>query len=91
MCGICGIVGATDSNAIERMTNVIAHRGPDDWGISHFPDDKLDLGHRRLSIIDLSPRGRQPMSNEDGTLWITFNGEIYNYLELRETLDIGAP
>src|SRR5215472_8707131 len=87
MCGICGIVGAIDSNAIERMTAVLAHRGPDDWGISRFPESNLDLGHRRLSIIDLSPRGRQPMSNEDGSLWITFNGEIYNYLELKQGLN----
>jgi len=69
------------------MTSRLAHRGPDDGGVSYFPEAGLDLGHRRLSIIDLSPRGRQPMTNEDGRLWITFNGEIYNYRELKSGLD----
>ena len=87
MCGICGIIGAGERGAIERMTASLAHRGPDDGGWSHFPEAALALGHRRLSIIDLSPRGRQPMANEDGTLWISFNGEIYNYRELKDGLD----
>lgn len=71
------------------MTNVAAHRGPDDKGYALFSfggDGELALGHRRLSIIDLSPLGHQPMANSDGTLHIVFNGEIYNYVELREEL-----
>ena len=87
MCGICGIAGTKDRRVIERMTQSIVHRGPDDGAVHGFPADALMLGHRRLSILDLSPRGRQPMSNEDGSLWITFNGEIYNYLELKKELD----
>lgn len=87
MCGICGIVGSRDRGVIERMTSSIVHRGPDDGGVEIFPEDNLALGHRRLSVIDLSPRGRQPMSNEDGRVWISFNGEIYNYRELKASLD----
>ncbi len=87
MCGICGIVGANDRDLIAGMARSLEHRGPDDGDVRHFPEAGLDLGHRRLSIIDLSPRGRQPMTNEDGTLWITFNGEIYNFRELKAGLD----
>ena len=87
MCGICGIVGSNDREVIGRMTASLIHRGPDDGGIEIFARHNLAFGHRRLSIIDLSPRGRQPMANEDGTLWISFNGEIYNYRELRASLD----
>ncbi len=87
MCGICGIVGSNDRSTVERMTASLYHRGPDDSGIEHFPRHNLDLGHRRLSIIDLSPRGRQPMANEDGSLWVSFNGEIYNYRQLKSSLD----
>src|SRR5262245_960285 len=86
MCGICGIAGNIDRDVIERMTASLVHRGPDDGGIEIFPGHALALGHRRLSILDLSPRGRQPMSNEDQSLWISFNGEIYNYRELRDLL-----
>jgi asparagine synthase (glutamine-hydrolysing) len=87
MCGICGIIGANDQTAIERMTASLVHRGPDGGGVEIFPENDLALGHRRLSVIDLSPRGRQPMSNEDGAVWISFNGEIYNYRELKAELD----
>ncbi|HKQ78080.1 MAG TPA: asparagine synthase (glutamine-hydrolyzing) [Blastocatellia bacterium] len=87
MCGICGIVGSDDRSVIERMTASLAHRGPDGAGVELFREDDLALGHRRLSVIDLSPRGRQPMSNEDGSVWISFNGEIYNYCELKASLD----
>lgn len=83
MCGIAGIVGFRDDSLVEKMTDILAHRGPDDRGF-HF-EDHVSLGHRRLAIIDLKT-GHQPMSNEDGSIWITYNGEIYNYLELRETL-----
>ncbi len=82
MCGICGYInpeGATEA-AVDRMASAIAHRGPDGQGI--FTRGTVGLGHRRLSIIDLEG-GRQPMSNEDDSIWITFNGEIYNYPEIR--------
>ena len=90
MCGICGKIyfdpsRAVDPGLIRRMTDVLGHRGPDDSGI--FTAGGAGLGHRRLSIIDLSAAGRQPMENEDGTLRIVFNGEIYNYRELRPGLE----
>jgi asparagine synthase (glutamine-hydrolysing) len=66
------------------MTNLVAHRGPDGEGV--YISGRLGLGHRRLSIIDLSSRGQQPMSNEDGSVWITYNGEIYNHLALQKQL-----
>ncbi len=87
MCGVCGIVGTSEHDVIERMTLSLTHRGPDDDGVALFPRHKLALGHRRLSVIDLSPKGRQPMSNEDGTVWLSFNGEIYNFRELKAGLD----
>lgn len=68
------------------MCRAMAHRGPDDWGAWHDPAAQVGLGHRRLSIIDLSPAGHQPMTNEDGTVWISYNGEIYNFQEHRERL-----
>src|SRR5512136_2083026 len=88
MCGICGIFNfgtraPADPAALKRATDAMAHRGPDDEGF--FLDGELGLGNRRLSIIDL-PGGHQPLSNEDQTIWITFNGEIYNYRELRAEL-----
>ena len=89
MCGICGIVGTTEHAVIERMTLRLAHRGPDDEGVTLFPRHQLALGHRRLSVIDLSAQGHQPMCNEDGTVWLSFNGEIYNYRELKAGLDPG--
>ncbi|MEP7271869.1 MAG: asparagine synthase (glutamine-hydrolyzing) [Acidobacteriota bacterium] len=87
MCGICGIVGSSDRDAIERMTATLVHRGPDYGAVARFPDHGIDLGHRRLSIIDLSPRGRQPMADDTGALIISFNGEIFNYRELKSLLD----
>jgi asparagine synthase (glutamine-hydrolysing) len=85
VCGICGIVGSYEGsgNDLERMTRRLAHRGPDGEGFHHGPG--FGFGHRRLSIIDLDA-GSQPMSNEDGSVWITFNGEIFNYKDLRATL-----
>src|SRR5215510_11918670 len=94
MCGIAGTVGPTAALAgeqareiIKQMCDVIEHRGPDDWGfrVENLAESTLAIGMRRLSIIDVA-RGRQPISNEDGTVWIVFNGEIYNYRELREEL-----
>lgn len=85
MCGICGIVGQNRAGLIERMTSVIAHRGPDDEGYYRNRSSGVELGMRRLSIIDLAT-GQQPIFNEDGTIAIVFNGEIYNYKQLASTL-----
>lgn len=87
MCGIAGILhpqACQRQGIVENMLASIAHRGRDAQGIHVV--GPLCLGHRRLSIIDLSDTGNQPMSNEDGSIWVVFNGEIYNYLELREQL-----
>lgn len=86
MCGIAGIVGLADKGVIARMTNLLAHRGPDDAGSVVFDKHQVSLGHRRLSIIDLSAAGHQPMQNSSGDIWITFNGEIYNYQEISKDL-----
>lgn len=85
MCGITGIYNfktltQIDRAIIQNMNDVIKYRGPDDDGI--YIDNEIGLGHRRLSIIDLSSAGHQPLSNEDDTIWLVFNGEIYNYIEL---------
>lgn len=93
MCGICGRVGYNKNTIIEegsirKMCDAMKHRGPDDEGV--FVDrnnPSVGLGHRRLSIIDLSQSGHQPMTNEDGSVWIVFNGEIYNFKELRSELE----
>ena len=88
MCGICGKIDFTGKTVplelLKNMTDSIAYRGPDDEGF--FSDGPVGLGHRRLSIIDLSPAGRQPMSNEDESLWLVFNGEVYDFAETREKL-----
>lgn len=89
MCGISGKLyfdpaRSVEREILERMNAVLAHRGPDDAGI--YCGGSIGLAHRRLSIIDLSPAGHQPMSNEDGTIWIVFNGEIYNFQDLRPDL-----
>ena len=88
MCGICGKIDLTGKAVpqalLRSMTESFAYRGPDDEGF--FFEGPVGLGHRRLSIIDLSPSGRQPMSNEDQTLWLVFNGEIYDFAETRKEL-----
>ncbi len=89
MCGICGIVNhdplqPVTEEQIQRMSDTIRHRGPDDSGV--YINNNVGLGFRRLAIIDLSPAGHQPMTNEDGSVWIIFNGEIYNYQEIRDEL-----
>src|SRR5262245_12695389 len=88
MCGIVGVLRfdgrSVDPRQVERMHDRLRHRGPDDQGI--YADGSVALGHRRLSIIDLTQDGHQPMTNEDGTVFIVFNGEIYNYVELRSEL-----
>ena len=93
MCGICGKL-RTDGKPVEEklirsMASALSHRGPDDDGIylNRLPDVSIGLGHRRLSIIDLSEAGRQPMPNEDRTIWMVFNGEIYNFRSLRAELE----
>lgn len=88
MCGICGIINsradiAPDPELIKKMMGSLAHRGPDSSG--YYRDRQVAMGHTRLAIIDLHS-GSQPLSNENETIWITFNGEIYNYLELRDEL-----
>ncbi len=85
MCGIFGVASTTDLREfpLEAITSTLSHRGPDDWGYYH--DKNVGLGHRRLSIIDVEG-GHQPVFNEDKTKCIVFNGEIYNFLELREQL-----
>jgi asparagine synthase (glutamine-hydrolysing) len=92
MCGIAGTLGfdhalTVDESTVSRMTATLHHRGPDDAGTYVRPDERIGLGHRRLSIIDLSRAGHQPMSNEDGTVWITYNGEVYNHADLRIELE----
>jgi asparagine synthase (glutamine-hydrolysing) len=89
MCGIAGIVASEplseeDHQRLPRMRDVVAHRGPDDAGEYH--DEHAALGHRRLSIVDLAA-GHQPLSNENGSVWIVFNGEIYNHADVRPTLE----
>lgn len=84
MCGIAGF-NFENRELIDRMCSVIAHRGPDQS--DSFVDQSVSLGHRRLSIIDTSVSGRQPMSNYDNSVWIVFNGEIYNFQELKNNLD----
>jgi asparagine synthase (glutamine-hydrolysing) len=89
MCGIAGLANCGDREVLGRMTHVQAHRGPDDSGLweKRFPDGSyVGLGSRRLAILDLSAGGHMPMCNEDRTVWITYNGEIYNFAELRREL-----
>src|SRR5579864_8383712 len=89
MCGISGVVNCGNRETLARMTQVQAHRGPNDSGLwdRRFPDGSyIGLGSRRLAILDLSADGHMPMCNEDGTVWITYNGEIYNFAELRREL-----
>jgi len=89
MCGIAGVFSLGDGLAppemdtLTTMIGALRHRGPDEFGV--YRDHRAGLAHARLSIVDLST-GQQPMSNEDGTLWIVFNGEIFNFIELRAEL-----
>ncbi len=91
MCGIVGIYHynnnkSVNADVLKEMRDSMVHRGPDAAGIWISPDRKIGLGHRRLSIIDLSDAATQPMSNENGDIWIVFNGEIYNHSEIRKEL-----
>ena len=93
MCGIAGIISgnAVERGLLERMTNAVAHRGPDDVGLWIDAEAGVGLGHRRLAIVDLSPAGHQPMLSADGRFVLTFNGEIYNHADLRaELVAVGA-
>ena len=88
MCGICGIINSDNSNMVDKnelvtMRDMMIHRGPDESGI--YVQGNVGLGHRRLSIVDIS-KGRQPISNEEGTIWCVFNGEIYNFKLIRDEL-----
>ncbi|HYM81455.1 MAG TPA: asparagine synthase (glutamine-hydrolyzing) [Candidatus Limnocylindria bacterium] len=88
MCGIAGVFhyrdGRPDLELLARQVGLLRHRGPDDHGL--WNDGPVALGHRRLAIVDLSPGGHQPLANEDESLWVTFNGELYNWPELRGVL-----
>jgi asparagine synthase (glutamine-hydrolysing) len=86
MCAIAGVYGLINDESVRRMLNAQLHRGPDDYGVINHQKGNFTFGHCRLSIIDTSLAGHQPMSYAGGRLWITFNGEIYNYKELRGEL-----
>src|SRR5437764_14816822 len=90
MCGISGLANWGNRETLARMNAVQAHRGPNDSGLWNHRSPVgsfFGLGSRRLSILDLSADGHMPMSNEDGSVWITYNGEIYNFKELRRELE----
>jgi asparagine synthase (glutamine-hydrolysing) len=88
MCRIVGLVNLEPHQNLEKiiiaMRDSMAHGGPDDAGLYIDKENRIALGHRRLSIIDLSSLGHQPMCSDDGNIWITYNGEVYNFLELRK-------
>jgi asparagine synthase (glutamine-hydrolysing) len=89
MCGITGILtlnpnASVSRECIQKMTDAVRHRGPDDEGI--YLNGCVALGHRRLAIIDLSPDGHQPMTGPDNSTWLVYNGEIYNYLDIKREL-----
>lgn len=91
MCGICGKISLADNKTVTReslkkMTDVLRHRGPDGEGFYISPDKVVGLGHRRLAIIDLAT-GNQPMANENKTIWLVFNGEIYNFIDIKKGLE----
>ena len=87
MCGISGIVGMADREIVVAMSDAMIHRGPDDHGVFVDSRNQVSLGHRRLSILDVSAAGHQPMSYREGRYWIVYNGEIYNFRELRRQLE----
>jgi asparagine synthase (glutamine-hydrolysing) len=87
MCAIAGLLNCGDPALLQRMLDVMAHRGPDSQGAQWFAAHGSGFGHRRLAILDLSPAGHQPMAAPDGRHWITFNGEVYNFAEIRRELE----
>jgi len=86
VCGIAGFSGSFPETLLHEMVRIISHRGPDANGIWSDRKSGIGLGHARLSIIDLSAEGGQPMTNEDGTIWLSYNGELYNYRSLRDDM-----
>ena len=90
MCGIAGMAGIADERRLRAMLAITRHRGPDDSGTyvaeGHTSAGRVAIGSNRLSILDLSPAGHQPMCNEDRTIWVAYNGEIFNHIELRAEL-----
>jgi len=91
MCGIAGMAGVEDKELLNAMLEITRHRGPDDWGTyvagGASTSGRVALGNNRLKILDLSSAGHQPMGTPDGSVWVVFNGEIFNFLELREQLE----
>ena len=87
MCGICGMSGPVDAAVLEAMADAILHRGPDDRGVYTDPQGRLGLASTRLSILDLSPAGHMPMVADDGSVAVSYNGEVYNFRELRGELE----
>src|SRR5260370_10579388 len=89
MCAIVGILGdkVIEQRSLETARDTMSHRGPDGAGSWTSPDRRVILAHRRLAVIDLSPLGNQPMSDSSGRLQIVYNGELYNYRELRHLLE----
>ena len=91
MCGFVGFLSKDFNadiakNSLKKMNNKIAHRGPDGEGYFILPEKGIALGHKRLSIVDLSKQGSQPMISESGRYIIVYNGEIYNYIELKKNI-----
>ena len=84
MCGICGF-NWEDKKIVKEMNDILSHRGPNQY--DYYTDSLISLGHRRLSIIDLTEKGKQPLCNEDGNLWLVYNGEIYNFQEIKRILE----
>src|SRR5437868_2997718 len=92
MCGIAGIWNlngeSLELNTLKKFTDSVSHRGPDGSGYELFSNNTLGLGHRRLSILDLSEAGKQPMYNTEKDLVISFNGEVYNFIEIKKELEL---
>ena len=86
MCGITGFLGSFQPSLLTAMTNALAHRGPDDHGYYHEESHGIGLGHRRLSVVDLSPTGHQPMTSYNSLVHLVYNGELYNFQALRSEL-----
>src|SRR3569833_3019755 len=93
MCGIAGVLGGTrlDAALLTAMSRALVHRGPDDGGVWLDAEAGVGFGHRRLSIVDLSPAGHQPMSSPSERYVITYNGEVYNHERPREQLNEASP
>lgn len=87
MCGICGQINTGNKYLLKGMNDAMAHRGPDDEGIMWFDKWNSGLGHKRLSIIDLSSAGHQPLTDDEQRYWIVYNGELYNYRDIKQTLE----